>query len=125
MLDGYVYAVGGWEGSARLDSVERYCQLNNSWSYVPAADAYTAEASAHSWDGEDRSTFRGGSYRYLNRLLVGQHGGSSDCFGFRGCRCLFLRMLRVPTLHLFRGGPVATPLSCIPLASRCCSAPYS
>jgi N-acetylneuraminic acid mutarotase len=32
MLDGHVYAVGGWEGSSRLDSVERYDPDSNTWS---------------------------------------------------------------------------------------------
>ena len=35
MLDGSVYAVGGCECSARLDSVERYCQQSNTWAYIP------------------------------------------------------------------------------------------
>ncbi len=34
MLDGYIYAVGGWEGSARLDSIERYNPNTNLWSFV-------------------------------------------------------------------------------------------
>ena len=34
MLDGHVYAVGGWEGSSRLDSVERYDPETNTWSPV-------------------------------------------------------------------------------------------
>ena len=32
MLDGFVYAVGGWEGSSRLDSVERYDPESNIWT---------------------------------------------------------------------------------------------
>ena len=35
MLDGFVYAVGGWEGSSRLDSVERYNPESNSWQAIP------------------------------------------------------------------------------------------
>ena len=35
MLDGYVYAVGGWEGQRRLDSVERYKPESNVWQSVP------------------------------------------------------------------------------------------
>jgi hypothetical protein len=31
MLDGYVYAVGGWDGRSRLDSVERYDPGTNTW----------------------------------------------------------------------------------------------
>ncbi len=34
LLDGFIYAVGGWEGSSRLDSVERYEVETNTWSYV-------------------------------------------------------------------------------------------
>ena len=30
MLDGCVYAVGGWEGTSRLDSVERLDSKNNN-----------------------------------------------------------------------------------------------
>ena len=35
MLDGFVYAVGGWEGTSRLDSVERYNPETNTWSSIP------------------------------------------------------------------------------------------
>ena len=35
MLDGFVYAVGGWEGSSRLDSVERYNPESNTWHTIP------------------------------------------------------------------------------------------
>ena len=31
MLDGYVYAVGGWDGRSRLDSIERYDPNTNTW----------------------------------------------------------------------------------------------
>jgi N-acetylneuraminic acid mutarotase len=34
MLDGYVYAVGGWEGTSRLDTVERYNPETNTWASV-------------------------------------------------------------------------------------------
>ncbi|KAL3876219.1 hypothetical protein ACJMK2_034089 [Sinanodonta woodiana] len=35
MLDGHMYAVGGWDGKRRLDSVERYDPETNSWSFIP------------------------------------------------------------------------------------------
>ncbi|XP_078612132.1 kelch-like protein 24 [Branchiostoma floridae x Branchiostoma japonicum] len=45
MLDGFVYAVGGWEGSSRLDSVERYSPATNSWAFVaPMKMAVTSPA---------------------------------------------------------------------------------
>ncbi|CAG0896818.1 unnamed protein product [Cyprideis torosa] len=34
IVDGFVYAVGGWDGSHRLDSVERYDPTTNTWSFV-------------------------------------------------------------------------------------------
>ncbi|XP_067881949.1 kelch-like protein 20 isoform X3 [Heterodontus francisci] len=34
MLDGFVFAVGGWEGSSRLDSVECYNLHTNTWHFL-------------------------------------------------------------------------------------------
>ncbi|XP_067859642.1 kelch-like protein diablo isoform X1 [Heptranchias perlo] len=34
MLDGFVFAVGGWEGSSRLDSVECYNPQTNTWHFL-------------------------------------------------------------------------------------------
>ena len=36
LLDGFVYAVGGWEGTSRLDSVERYNSETNTWHSIPS-----------------------------------------------------------------------------------------
>ncbi len=45
MLDGCVYGVGGWEGNARLDSVECYNPSTNSWTFVaPMKIAVTSPA---------------------------------------------------------------------------------
>lgn len=35
MLDGYMYAIGGWDGNVRLDSVEYYNIDTNMWTIVP------------------------------------------------------------------------------------------
>ncbi|XP_052772645.1 kelch-like protein 3 [Mya arenaria] len=35
MLDGHVYAIGGWDGSSRLDSVEKYNPEQNMWVFIP------------------------------------------------------------------------------------------
>lgn len=35
MLDGHVFAIGGWDGSSRLDSVERYNPVLNTWEFIP------------------------------------------------------------------------------------------
>lgn len=45
MLDGCVYAAGGWEGSFRLDSVERYDPATNRWTLIePMKMAVTSPA---------------------------------------------------------------------------------
>ena len=45
MLDGFIYAVGGWEGSSRLDSIERYNPSTNQWNMVaPMKMAVTSPA---------------------------------------------------------------------------------
>ncbi|XP_033908286.2 kelch-like protein diablo isoform X2 [Acipenser ruthenus] len=45
MLDGFVFAVGGWEGHSRLDSVECYNPHTNSWQFVePMKMAVTSPA---------------------------------------------------------------------------------
>jgi len=35
MLDGFMYAIGGWDGNVRLDSVEFYNIETNIWTMVP------------------------------------------------------------------------------------------
>ncbi|XP_067655054.1 kelch-like protein diablo [Haliotis asinina] len=43
--DGFIYAVGGWDGHSRLYSVERYCTTTNTWTYVtPMKMALTSPA---------------------------------------------------------------------------------
>ncbi|GFQ65929.1 kelch-like protein 24 [Trichonephila clavata] len=34
VLDGFIYAIGGWDGLSRLNSVEKYNPFNNTWEYV-------------------------------------------------------------------------------------------
>lgn len=35
MLDGFMYAIGGWDGNVRLDSVEYYNIETNVWTMIP------------------------------------------------------------------------------------------
>jgi kelch-like protein 20/kelch-like protein 24/35 len=45
ILDGFIYAVGGWEGTCRLDSIERYNPTLNQWTLVaPMRMALTSPA---------------------------------------------------------------------------------
>jgi len=45
MLDGFMYAIGGWDGTVRLDSVEFYNIETNIWTMVsPMKMALTSPA---------------------------------------------------------------------------------
>ena len=46
LLDGFIYAVGGWEGSSRLDTVERFDAESNAWTLLstPMKMAVTSPA---------------------------------------------------------------------------------
>lgn len=45
MLDGYLFAVGGWEGRSRLASVECYNPHTNAWQFMqPVKMAVTSPA---------------------------------------------------------------------------------
>lgn len=33
-LDGYVYAVGGYDSTSQLPTVERYCLMTDKWEFV-------------------------------------------------------------------------------------------
>ena len=34
LIDGYLYACGGWNGEVRLNSIERYSITENKWTLV-------------------------------------------------------------------------------------------
>nr|XP_014284323.1 kelch-like protein diablo isoform X2 [Halyomorpha halys] len=47
VVDGEIYAIGGWDGSGRLDSCERYDPTTNTWTMVsPMKTALTSPAVA-------------------------------------------------------------------------------
>ena len=68
MLDGYVFAVGGWEGSSRLDSVERYDPETNSWSPVASLKMAVTSPAVVAHEGK---------YTYVSKhpKLPFQHNG--------------------------------------------------
>jgi len=51
LLDGSIYAVGGWEGSHRLDSVERFNQSTNSWSMIAGLKMAVTSPAVVALDG--------------------------------------------------------------------------
>lgn len=51
MLDGFVYAVGGWEGRSRLDSVECYNPHTNSWQFTESFKMAVTSPAVVALDG--------------------------------------------------------------------------
>ena len=52
MLDGFVYAIGGWEGSSRLDTVEKYSPETNTWSSVASLKIAVTSPAVAACNGE-------------------------------------------------------------------------
>lgn len=51
MLDGFVYAVGGWEGNFRLHSVECYNPYTNSWQFTESFKMAVTSPAVVALDG--------------------------------------------------------------------------
>lgn len=51
MLDGYVFAVGGWEGRSRLDSVECYNPHANTWQFMESVKMAVTSPAVVALDG--------------------------------------------------------------------------
>lgn len=51
MLDGFVYAVGGWEGRSRLDSVECYNPHTNAWQFTESVKMAVTSPAVVALDG--------------------------------------------------------------------------
>ena len=83
MLDGYVYAVGGWEGSSRLDSVERYDPETNSWASVANLKMAVTSPAVVAHGGKFRG--RGGPrpIRYFFILPTGELKAAGESIGFK------------------------------------------
>ncbi|CAC5356437.1 unnamed protein product [Mytilus coruscus] len=50
-LDGYIYAIGGFDGTSRLSTVERYCPKTNKWSFVASLTQPTSRIFAVGLNG--------------------------------------------------------------------------
>ena len=51
ILDGFIYAVGGWNGTSRLNSVECYNSRTNSWSDVTPMNVALASPAVTAYQG--------------------------------------------------------------------------
>ena len=56
MLDGYVYAIGGWEGASRLDTVEKYNPETNTWSSVASLKIAVTSPAVAACNGEQQGS---------------------------------------------------------------------
>lgn len=52
MLDGLVYAVGGWDGMRRLNTVECYDRKTNQWSSVASMQLAITSPAVTSSNGK-------------------------------------------------------------------------
>ncbi|KAK3100035.1 hypothetical protein FSP39_013760 [Pinctada imbricata] len=50
-LDGYIYAIGGYDGTLKLSTVERYCPHTNKWTYVTSLPFPISTVMAASLNG--------------------------------------------------------------------------
>ncbi len=50
-LDGFVYAVGGYDGTTRIDTVERYSPRTNSWEFVRSLPIAISRCHATAFNG--------------------------------------------------------------------------
>lgn len=50
-LDGFIYAVGGWEGTTRLGSIERYDPSTNRWEFVQSLKVQLTSPAVASMNG--------------------------------------------------------------------------
>lgn len=50
-LDGYIYAIGGYDGTSRLASVEKYCPQTNRWTFISPLSHPTSRVHAASLNG--------------------------------------------------------------------------
>lgn len=51
MLDGYLFAVGGWEGRSRLASVECYNPHTNTWQFMQSVKMAVTSPAVVALDG--------------------------------------------------------------------------
>ena len=51
MLDGFLFAMGGWEGHSRLDSMECYNPHNNTWQFMESVKLAVTSPAVVALDG--------------------------------------------------------------------------
>ena len=52
VLNGYIYAMGGFDGHVRQNTAERYEPASNQWSFIAPMTHQRSDASATSLGGK-------------------------------------------------------------------------
>lgn len=52
VLDGIIYALGGYDGVNRQNSAERYDPKSNQWTMIPSMNTQRSDAHACTLDGK-------------------------------------------------------------------------
>lgn len=66
-LNGLIYAIGGYDGHNRLNTVERYNPKTNQWSVITPMNMQRSDASACTLKGKIYAT---GMFAYVMSLRV-------------------------------------------------------
>ncbi len=69
VLDGFIYAIGGFDGHGRLKSTERYDADTNQWTLTASMNERRSDASATSLQGRVR-TMRSTRLNYSTRIFM-------------------------------------------------------
>lgn len=75
-LNGFIYAIGGYDGHNRLNTVERYNPKTNQWTIITPMNMQRSDASACTLKGKIYAT--GEEYTPFPPLLSG--GGANQHF---------------------------------------------
>ena len=72
MLDGFLFAMGGWEGRSRLDSMECYNPHNNTWQFMQSVKLGVTSPAVAALDGFLYVTGRTGLI-HTSVAIYGEH----------------------------------------------------
>ena len=64
VLDGCVYAMGGFDGHIRQNSAERYTPNTNQWSLITPMNQQRSDASAATVNGKEYVSYK----HYYNKI---------------------------------------------------------
>ena len=75
VLDGLIYAIGGFDGQQRLKTVERYDPNTNQWTMMAPMNEQRSDASATSLQGRVRALTHDSTLFCWRLLMPVKHEG--------------------------------------------------